>query len=310
MKVAVLTGGIGEERQVSLQSGACVGAALEEAGFEVVLVDVAPTRLDILDDDTVDIFFPALHGRFGEDGQLQQILEAKSLAYTGSGPEASGLAFDKMAGKRRFIQAGVHVPAAVEFDSDIDAEKLGTKLADNSGKYVVKPITQGSSVGVEIVAGAQEAVRAAHECLKAFGDCMIEQFIPGREITVGIVSGKALPIIEIRPRSDFYNYHAKYLDEQTEFLFETINEPELKTRIQGEAMDCFEALGLKDFARIDFILGKDNIPYALEANTIPGFTTHSLLPMSAARAGLSMGRLCSTIVEAALESRKEVTIKK
>jgi len=310
LKVAVLTGGIGQERAVSLQSGSCVGAALEEAGFEVVLVDVAPSRLDILDDDTVDVFFVALHGRFGEDGQLQQILADKSLVYTGSGPEASRRAFDKMVGKRSFIRAGVHVPAAIEFDGDIGADELGAKLSDASGKYVVKPITQGSSVGVEIVDGAQETIPAAQECLNAFGDCMIEQFIPGREITVGIVCGKALPIIEVRPRSGFYNYDAKYLDEQTEFLFDTISEPGLKAGIRADAMDCFEALGLKDFARIDFILGKDNIAYALEANTIPGFTTHSLLPMAAAKAGFSMSRLCSTIVEVALESENEVTIEK
>jgi D-alanine-D-alanine ligase len=134
---------------------------------------------------------------------------------------------------------------------------------------------------------------------------MIEEFVPGREVTVSILCGRTLPIIEIRTKSSFYNYHAKYVDEQTEFLFDTITEPSVAERINQAALDCFSAVGCRHFARVDFILGEDNIPYALEINTIPGFTTHSLLPKAAARAGLSMSDLCKKIVQTAYSSLVE-----
>ena len=296
LKVVVLTGGIGAERQISLQSGNCVAEALKQAGFNVVTFDVRPDRLDILEDDSIDVFFPALHGQFGEDGQLQGILEERSLVFTGSGSAASQAAFEKMTSKKLFSEAGVAVPAAIEFDNQIEVEELEEQLRYLADKYVIKPIRQGSSVGVNIVSTAQEAIETARETLNQFGDCMIEEFVPGREVTVGILCGKTLPIIEIRTKSSFYNYHAKYVDEQTEFLFDTISEPSITERIKQAALDCFNAVGCRHFARVDFILGQDNTPYALEINTIPGFTTHSLLPKAAARAGLSMSDLCKKIV--------------
>jgi D-alanine-D-alanine ligase len=147
IKVAVLTGGIGSERDISLQSGKCVSEALKEAGFEVVTADIQPENLEILDDESFDVFFPALHGIFGEDGQLQQILEDRSLLYAGSGPTASRLAFDKMASKMIFEDAGVSTPPAIEFDSETNIELLEEHLLNLANKYVVKPIRQGSSVG-------------------------------------------------------------------------------------------------------------------------------------------------------------------
>jgi D-alanine-D-alanine ligase len=171
-----------------------------------------------------------------------------------------------------------------------------------AGKCVVKPIRQGSSVGVSIVSDVREAVETARRTAQEFGDCMIEEFIAGRELTVGILCDKALPIIEIRTKASFYDYHAKYFDEQTQFLFDTVTEPALARQIQSAAMDCFVALGCRDFARVDFILGRNDRAYALEVNTIPGFTSHSLLPKAAAKAGLSMSDLCVRIVEAAIAS--------
>jgi D-alanine-D-alanine ligase len=299
IKVAVLAGGIGAERDISIQSGSSVAEALRQAGYEVVTSDIRPDYLEILDDDSIDVFFPALHGEFGEDGRLQQILDYKSLLYVGSGPEASRLAFDKMAGKKIFDRAGVSTPAAVEFDSGTDTSLLEEKLRDFPDKYVVKPIRQGSSVGVSIVSTVQEAMRAARDTFREFGDCMIEEFVPGIEVTVGILHGRALPIIEVRTKSGFYDYHAKYLDEQTEFLFDTITDTDVAANLSRAAIDCFNTLGCRHFARIDFLLSGDKTAYALEANTIPGFTSHSLLPKAAAKAGLSMSDLCAQIVEAA-----------
>ena len=302
LKIAVLAGGIGAEREVSIKSGRCVAEALTQAGFDVVTSDIRPDALDILSDDSVDVFFPALHGEFGEDGQLQRILEARSLLYAGSGSVASELAFDKIASKQLYDDAGVATPAAVEFGAETDPDSLEEQLRDFAGRYVVKPIKQGSSVGVSIVSSPSEALTAARETLGEFGDCMIEEFVTGREITVGILCGRALPIIEIRPQSSFYDYDAKYVDDRTEFLFDTVADPALAANISQAAIDCFDALGCRHFARVDFVLREDRIACALEVNTIPGFTDHSLLPKAAAKAGLSMGDLCTRIVEAAQPS--------
>ncbi|UCF16674.1 MAG: D-alanine--D-alanine ligase [Phycisphaerales bacterium] len=299
MKIAVLAGGIGAESQISIQSGRCVAEALKQAGFDIVTSDIRPDYLDILDDESIDVFFPALHGEFGEDGQLQRILETRSLLFTGSSSASSELAFDKIASKKLFDDAGITTPAAVEFSSETDLRSLEERLQDFAGSYVVKPVKQGSSVGISIVSTADEAITAATETLSEFGDCMIEEFIAGREVTVGILDGRALPIIEVQPGSGFYDYDAKYVDDRTEYLFDTITEPAVAAGVNKAAIDCFEALGCRHFARVDFILRDDRIAYVLEANTIPGFTSHSLLPKAAAKAGLSMSDLCSRIVEAA-----------
>jgi len=302
LKIAVLAGGIGSERDVSIQSGKCVAQALAEAGLNVITADIRPDCLDILQDGSVDIFFPALHGQFGEDGRLQQIFEDRSLLYAGSGPQASRLAFDKIESKKLFNKAGISTPVAIEFRTETDIRELEEQLHDFRGKFVVKPVRQGSSVGISIVSTQEEAIASAQKTLCEFGDCMIEEFVPGREITVGILCEQALPIIEIRTKSSFYDYHAKYVDEQTEFLFDTIADTAVVDNIKQAAIDCFHALGCKHFARVDFILSGDGTAYALEVNTIPGFTSHSLLPKAAAKTGLAMSDLCRKIIDTAYSS--------
>ncbi len=304
LKVAVLAGGVGSEREVSIQSGECIAQGLKEAGLRVEIGDIWPDNLSVLEDESIDVFFIALHGKFGEDGRLQQILEDRALLYTGSGPAASKLAFDKIASKKAFRQVDVHTPAWVDFNCDSDVQELEKELQQSGKSYVVKPIKEGSSVGVRIIRDSQEVTAVAQKTLAEFGDCMIEGFIAGREITVGILCGEALPIIEIRPKEAFYSYRAKYIDERTEFLFDTIKDAGLSARIKADALACFGVLGCKDFGRVDFVLGDDQVAYALEVNTIPGFTSHSLLPMAAAKAGLSMSDLCVRIVEAALRATK------
>jgi D-alanine-D-alanine ligase len=306
VKVAVLMGGISEERDISIQSGSCVAQALKQARLDVVTSDVGPDNLDILEDSSIDVFFIALHGRFGEDGQLQQILEDKGLCYTGSGPKASRLAFDKLAAKQRFIEANVTAPKAIAFDANTKPKELENQLLRLSNKFVVKPVCQGSTIGVTIVDNPKSALAEARKCSARFGDCIIEEYIPGREITVGILLGRALPIIEIKSKTGFYDYHAKYIDERTQFLFDTIDDLAMTEKIEAAAIDCFNALGLKHFARVDFILSDDGTAYALEANSIPGLTSHSLLPKAAARTGLSMSDLCIKITKAALENKLRI----
>ena len=307
LKVAVLAGGIGAEREVSIESGRCVAEALKEARLKVITADITPDNTEILEDAGIDVFFPALHGRFGEDGRLQQILEDRSLLYTTSGPAACKMAFDKIAAKKLFAQAGIDVPAAIEFSSDTDIGELEDRLRQLADRYVVKPVRQGSSVGVAIVTEQCEVINAAQKCLGEFGDCMIEEFVPGREITVGILFDRPLPIIEVRTKRPFYDYQAKYIDKQTQFLFDTITNPQLAAKIKKMAMDCFKMLGCRYFARADFILSDKQKAYILEVNTIPGLTTHSLLPKAAAKAGISMSRLCTKIIEAALESKNQIS---
>jgi D-alanine-D-alanine ligase len=304
LKIAVLAGGISEERDISLQSGSCVAKALKEAGLNIIIADIAPDNLDILEDRSIDAFFIAMHGRFGEDGQLQQILEDKGLCYTGSGPQASKLAFDKLAAKQCFIKADIITPKSIAFDVNTKPNELENQLLQLSNKFVVKPVRQGSTIGVTIVDNPKSVPAEARKCSAKFGDCMIEEYIPGREITVGVLLGRALPIIEIKSRTGFYDYHAKYIDDRTQFLFDTIDEPALIEKIEAAALDCFNALGLRHFARIDFILSADGTVYTLEANSIPGLTGHSLLPKAAAKTGISMSSLCVKIVEAALKSSK------
>lgn len=308
VKAAVLMGGIGEERDISLQSGGCVAQALKQARLDAVSYDIRPDHLDILEDSSIDVFFIALHGRFGEDGQLQQILEDKGLCYTGSGPKACQLALDKMASKKAFAKAGVPTPAVVEFETNADPQKLEKRLGQLADKFVVKPVSQGSSVGVTIVDNPKTALAEAKKCAAGFGNCMIEEYIDGREITVGVLLGRALPIIEIKSKTGFYDYHAKYIDDRTQFLFDTIGDPSLAKKIEAAAIDCFNALGLRHFARIDFILSDNGNFYTLEANSIPGLTSHSLLPKAAAKIGLSMSDLCMKITNAALENKKAAPI--
>jgi len=305
IKVAVLAGGVGAEREISLQSGKAVSDALKTAGLQVILSDITPANLNILDDESIDVFFPALHGEFGEDGQLQRIMDSKGLVYAGSGWQASELAFDKWKSKSKFENAGIKATPTVIFENGLTPDILKNRLSQSSGKYVVKPARQGSSVGISIVDSPAEAIENARKTEQQFGKTMIETYIKGREITVGIVGEKPLDIVEVKPAGGFYDYHAKYDDEKTGFEFDTIGDKQLERRIKQTAVDCFNLLGCRDFSRVDFILAEDDNFYVLEVNTIPGFTTHSLLPMAAGRAGMKMPDLCRKIVEMALGSKQQ-----
>jgi D-alanine-D-alanine ligase len=308
IKVAVLAGGISSEREISLQSGSTIASALKEAGAEVVLFDVAPDRLSILDDESVDVFFPALHGEFGEDGKLQEILESRGLCYTGSGPVASRCAMDKLACKEMIAsKTDVAVAWHTAVSEGDNVESITQRLSQAGEKFAVKPISQGSSIGVEITQGRELTAETALKTFAEFGECMIEEFIEGSEITSGVVDGKALPIIEIRSKTGFYDYHAKYVDDATEYLFDTIDDSGLVEWIGKMAIDCFIAAGCRHWGRVDFILSKENVPYFLEINTLPGFTSHSLLPMAAAKAGASRSELCMKIVEAAVRDFEKGT---
>lgn len=294
-KIAVLMGGPGSERKVSLASGAGVARALRELGAEVFEVDVKDADFDL--PAGVDVAFNVVHGTFGEDGQLQRILEGRGVAYTGEGVAGSELAIDKIASKRRFVRHGVPTAA---FEILAPGQRPAFPLP-----YVIKAPREGSSVGVYIVHDEQAAERSLEEARRFGGELMVEEFIGGRELTVGIVGGQALPVIEIVARCDFYNFENKY-----PFLnpsaagadhFCPADLPEAVTRqVQETALAAHRALGLEVYSRVDVLLSKAGAPYVLEINTIPGMTSASLLPEAAAAAGISYPQLCARIIELSL----------
>jgi D-alanine-D-alanine ligase len=304
LKVAVLKGAIGSERQISLISGGCIADALRKTKLvQVVEHDYNPDKPEILDDKSIDVFFLAFHGQFGEGGDMQELCEQKKIIYTGCGPAASRVCFDKIACKKAAAIAGVVVPKAVEITSAKQLGNCDSEFKNAAGKFAVKPVCEGSSVGVSIVEGLKIAKAAAEKCLAQFGRCMIEEFITGREITVGVLGRQTLPVVEIRTAHQFYDYNAKYDDDNTQYLFDTIQDGRILQTVNAAALKSFDAAGCRDFSRIDMIVADDGTPYMIEINTIPGFTPHSLLPKAAARAGISMEQLCLTIIKAALERK-------
>lgn len=298
LDVAVLCGGPGPERQVSLQSGEQIAAGLSEAGWGVrkIVIDGRPEEIDDLD---CQIAFIALHGEFGEDGQLQRLLEDRGIAYTGSGPETSALAMNKDRAKKAFVHAGLPTPwwtLVTAPEQSVDAvESMGFSLP-----VVVKPVNRGSSVGTSIVRHQTDLNPAVVKALTVDTEVMIEEFVEGRELTASMLAGVALPLVEMTPKGEFYDYNAKYHDEDTGYLCPAPFGAEQTCDIQTLAMRTIEVLGVEHFGRIDIIMGPDG-PMVLEANTIPGFTEHSLLPLAARSAGITFPLLVTRIVKLALD---------
>ncbi len=302
LRITVLAGGPSRERPVSLVSGKYVAEALKKAGFTVTMADISPNDLSALD-LPADVIFPVLHGRFGEDGELQEILEKKGLAYCGSGSTACRITMDKNKSKRRMTELEIPTPA---YDVALTPADVAKVRACWPIPVVVKPIEEGSSFGVTIVRRSEDLEGVIRETLEKFGPVMVEDFIDGRELTVGILADKALPIIEIRSNRGFYDYEAKYSDSGTEYTFIDDLPKVLYDQIQDLSVRAAAGLGLRDFCRIDWRLDRENRPFFLEANAIPGFTDHSLLPKAAKQAGLDMVKLCKKIVEMALIRSKAV----
>lgn len=296
--IAVLMGGPGSERKVSLASGAGVANALRSLGANVIEVDV--TGPDFTVPNGVEIAFNVVHGTFGEDGQIQRILEERGISYTGEGVAESELAIDKIAAKRRFAECGVPTaPFEVLRNGDEPTLPL---------PFVVKAPKEGSSVGVYIVKELEKLPDSLAEARRYADELLIETFIPGRELTVGILGDQALPIIEIVAKKDFYNFENKYpfLNPNAagadHFCPAPLND-ELTRRVQEVALAAHRALGLRTYSRVDVQLSEDNQPFVLEINTIPGMTPSSLLPEAAAAVGISYPALCARMIEISLAAR-------
>ena len=291
-KIAVLMGGPGSERDVSLATGRGVSKALRSLGAEVVDVDVHDENFALPKD--VDLAFITIHGTFGEDGQLQKILEERGVPYTGEGVEASRTAFDKILSKEKFREHNVVTP-------EWEVVEVG-KRPTISIPLVVKPARQGSTVGVVIVKNAGELDSAMTEAGKYDQKLLIEKFVSGRELTIGVLGDQALPILEIIPKGGFYDFNNKYpfLNPQAgggaEHVCPAKIDPNKTKQIQEEALHAFRALGLVVYGRVDVVFAETGEPFVLEVNTIPGMTEASLLPEAAAAAGINYVDLCARII--------------
>jgi len=299
LNITVLAGGPGAEREVSLESGRAVHAALQRLGHRSSLGDIRPDDLSALR-RPIDLVFIALHGEFGEDGTLQALLDETGLPYTGSGADASRLAMNKVVAKRRFQAQGIPTPAYAV----VQADNIDTQAFRVGWPAVVKPVSSGSSVDTTICRTAMTLRRAALDLVEKYGEALIERYVKGPELTVGILGDRALPVCEIRTRREFYDYDAKYNDDDTQYLFDLELPPELLKRVQELALEAHRTLGCRVFSRVDCMIDATTLePFFLEVNTIPGFTSHSLVPKSAARIGINFDQLCQRIVELSLEAR-------
>jgi len=299
-RVAVLMGGFGGEREVSLKSGRAVLQGLREGGHEALPYEVTDPALPGLEDLMPDVCFVALHGAFGEDGGVQQALEDMGIPYTGSRPEASRLGMDKLASKRLFVRHSVPTADYFVVAQRDDLRTVASQAEQFGYPFVCKPVCGGSSLGISIVR-APSRLRAALRAARAEGETvLVERYVHGREFTAGVLDGEPLPLIELVVGREFFDYEAKYHDASTSYLIPVALLHTLYRRATDAALRAYRALGCRHLARVDLLYGYDGTLYVLEVNTIPGFTPRSLLPMAAAEAGIPFAQLCDRLIRVAI----------
>lgn len=299
-KIAVLMGGPGSERDVSLASGKAVLKALLGLGLDAEGVDVTSTEVNL--PEGTDLAFNVIHGTFGEDGQLQSALEKLGVPYTGAGVESSRKAFDKNLAKAAFIAAGVPTPK-----SEIIDVSNGVKLPSFPVPFVVKAPCQGSSVGVHIVKDPAKAMAAMEDAAKYGNEILVEEFVSGYELTVTILDDQPYPIVHIIPPEGEYDFSSKYPwlsgGKGSQYVCPADIGEQATKAVQAAALAAHRSLGIEVYSRVDVLLDGQGRPFVLEANTIPGMTETSLLPKSAAAAGISFPELCKLIAELSLKTR-------
>jgi D-alanine-D-alanine ligase len=293
LQVVVMLGGPSAERAVSLNTGRAVAAALRSAGHHVTELD--PQAAGWTLPPGTEAVFLALHGTYGEDGTIQRELDALGVPYTGCGPEASRIAFDKILTKERCAEAGVPTAPYAVVRSASAPLPSGLRLP-----LVVKPARQGSSVGLKFVSQPEEWAPALAEAIQFDDVLLVEERILGRETTVGILDGRPLPVVEVRPCSGAYDYQSKYTAGATEYLCPAEFDAATTARVQDAALGAFRAVGGRDYARVDVMVTAAGLPVVLEVNTLPGMTGTSLLPKAAAAAGISYVELCEQMLGLAL----------
>ncbi|HOX01180.1 MAG TPA: D-alanine--D-alanine ligase [Candidatus Paceibacterota bacterium] len=294
LHIVVMHGGPSAERDVSRRSGQAVASALRSLGHTVDELDPAPGAWTL--PPSTDAVFLALHGAYGEDGAIQQELEQLGVPYTGSGPDASRIAFDKALAKEKFLAAGVPTARFVLLHDP------GAPWPPRwSPPVVVKPARQGSSVGLQFVRRPDDWPQALSHAFEFDSKVLIEEFVAGRETTVGILGDRTLPVVEVRPRQGHYDFQNKYTPGATEYFCPAPLDPDLALRIRQAGLAAHRAVGARDYSRVDVLLTPDGQPVVLEVNTLPGMTETSLLPKAAAAAGISYPALCQTMIQLAID---------
>ena len=299
--IGVLMGGPSSERDISLKSGAAVLTHLSEGGYRVEpFAFGAEEELRAqLHQKKIQIAFLALHGKFGEDGVVQALLDSLKISYTGSEAWASRRAIDKWAAKEVFQKKGLLTPAAILLKNSDSIPVSGLSFP-----LVVKPVSQGSSIGLSIIDHPVELSEAVRKAFQCDGRVLLEEYIPGSELTVGILGEEALPVIQILPGNRCYDYEAKYTSDKTQFLIPAPVDDRTTLSAQEAALKAHEALGCSSFSRVDLLLNREGEPVVLEVNTIPGMTARSLLPKACEAAGISFLELCERLLLMAFLKRK------
>ncbi len=295
-KVAVLAGGNSRERDISLQSGAAVFKALQECGVDAVLIDTQNFDIAVL--KNFDRVFIALHGVGGEDGRIQAILDSFDIPFTGSGVTASAVAMDKVLSKLIWQAKGLPIARSMVVKSVEEAAHCAQQL---TYPVMVKPSLEGSSVGISLVNNAQQMTQAFNDANFEGQQVLVEQYIQGKEFSVGIVAGEVLPSVRLQTKRAFYDYQAKYIDNDTQYFCPSGLPEHEEQQIQSLALQAFSALQCSGWGRVDFMQDKQGNFYILEVNTVPGLTSHSLVPMEAKVRGYSFSELVIRILETSLK---------
>lgn len=307
-KVAILYGGLSTEREVSLRSGKAMFDAIQEKQYEALLIDVDKNLAAKLDEIKPDVAVIALHGRYGEDGCVQGMLELLGIPYTGPGVSASAIAMNKILTKKILVYEGIPTPAFVVVDGRYgDSETLSHKILGSMNLPIaIKAANQGSSIGISFAFDENAVFAGVRECLKYDNEILAEQFIQGQELTVSVFGNRdpiALPILEIVSSTGVYDYHAKYTVGASSHFVPALPE-EITRNISELAVKSYKAIGCKGLSRVDFLLSEDNKPYVLEVNTSPGMTETSLFPDAAKAAGISFPDLVEKLINLALEDKE------
>jgi len=297
-RIAVLMGGWSAEREISLKTGQAVLQALKEEKFNVRGIDVDRNIVENLKKYKIGFAFIALHGPLGEDGTMQGLLEILGIPYSGSGVLASALALNKIYAKRVFAQAGIPTPKWAVVDK---LQVTSYKLQGLKFPVVVKPAAQGSTIGVSIVQEKKDLIPAIKKAMKLDKEILLEEYIPGKEVTVGILGERTLPVIEIVPKSKFYDYRAKYAPGGSEHIIPARLEKRVAKKTAEIAFKAHQALGCCAYSRVDLRVDRKGQPWVLEINTIPGMTKTSLLPEAAGAVGISFNQLVLKIIEYSLQ---------
>ena len=331
LKIAIFVGGTSPEREVSKSSGKAIYEAIKSLGYKTVLIDPAYGTNQPEDDSlffaekdfaqisnenylkavnsdlmkNVDLVFIALHGKWGEDGTIQSILELKGIKYTGSGVMSSAVAMDKLMSKILFQKNNVNTADWLMVKNNFVLDEVIKKIKSRFGfPCVIKPNDQGSTVGLTIAKNESEVETSLKLALQFSNLALIEEYIEGREMTVAILNGEALPVLEIIPKNGFYDYNHKYMHGMSEYIVPAEIPDDVFEKMQKQAEKAFESLRCSTYARVDFRLDEKNIPYCLEVNTLPGMTSTSLVPKMAQAVGISFEELMERIIRNSLDGKK------